>query len=185
MSLNHCLQSALSVQMKAETKKEGESVFIEAHGSRFFCGDKVMQIRNNYDMTWQLISDPTAKGSGVFNGETGTVISVDVDEDYLEAAFEDERLIRYDRLNLEDLELAYAITIHKSQGSEYPVVALAIPPGAPQLLTRNLLYTAVTRARQKLLLIASRRTISLMLANNFAFTRYTLLKGWLQLHSGT
>ena len=85
----------------------------------------------------------------------------------------------YDRSSLEDLELAYAMTVHKSQGSEYPVVVLAIAPGAPQLLSRNLLYTAVTRARQKLLLVSSQRVIQQMLANDKAQTRYTFLKEWL------
>jgi exodeoxyribonuclease V alpha subunit len=140
-----------------------------------------MQNRNNYDMVWYARGDRTVSGSGVFNGETGTVAEIDDDADCLTVEFEDERLAVYDRLNLEDLDLAYAITIHKSQGSEYPVVVLAIPPGAPQLLSRNLLYTAVTRARQKLLLITSRRTLAAMLANNQAYKRYTLLKDYLTL----
>jgi exodeoxyribonuclease V alpha subunit len=176
-ALNQNLQTAL--READQLKKE----HIEAHGSKFGIGDKVMQIRNNYEMTWQAMQDSDSTGKGVFNGESGTVIEVNSEDDYLEAAFEDDRLIRYDRMNLEDLELAYAITIHKSQGSEYPVVVLVIPPGAPQLLTRNLLYTAVTRARQKLLLVTSRRTLGSMLANNHAFSRYTQLKDWLRFRS--
>ena len=176
-ALNRQLQQVL----RTRPKHGKEAVRIEAHGSSFSLGDKVMQIRNNYDITWQLESNPSVLGTGVFNGESGSVIRVDAAADCLDAVFDDERLIRYDRMNLDDLELAYAITVHKSQGSEYPVVVLALPPGAPQLLTRNLLYTAVTRARQKLLVVASRRTFGGMLANNQAYLRYTLLKSWLQL----
>ena len=176
-ALNRQLQQVLRTRQKYGK----ETVKIEAHGSSFSLGDKVMQIRNNYDITWQLKSNLALTGTGVFNGESGSVIHLDAAADCLDAVFDDERLIRYDRMNLDDLELAYAITVHKSQGSEYPVVVLALPPGAPQLLTRNLLYTAVTRARQKLLVVTSRRTFSSMLANNQAYHRYTLLKAWLQL----
>jgi exodeoxyribonuclease V alpha subunit len=182
VALNRQLQDVLrrkAAGSAAEGAADASADEIEAHGCRFGRGDKVMQNRNNYELTWQLQDEPQSTGSGVFNGETGTVRAVDSENGSLEALFDDDRLISYDRLNLEDLELAYAITIHKSQGSEYPVVVLAIPPGAPQLLTRNLLYTAVTRARKKLLLISSRRTLAAMLANNQAYTRYTLLKDWL------
>ncbi len=96
----------------------------------FLPGDKVMQIRNSYDTSWVIRSDPV-KPVPVFNGETGTVLSVEPDESTLEALFDDDRLVLYDQVTLEDLDLAYAMTIHKSQGSEYPVVVLAVPPGAP------------------------------------------------------
>lgn len=175
VTLNQQLQKIL---MRSRDIKGSRSV-IDAHGSHFGTGDKVMQIRNNYDLPWRLRTDSRSTGCGVFNGESGTVLTVDKENGSLEVLFDEERLIEYDRMTLEDLELAYAITIHKSQGSEYPVVVLAIPPGAPQLLTRNLLYTAVTRAREKLLLVASRRTITAMLANNQALKRFTLLKEWL------
>lgn len=175
LQLNQHLQKAL----QSYRGKTSPKAAVEAHGSRFGLGDKVMQIRNNYDMTWQQQNDPSVYGNGVFNGEMGIVNDLDVENSRLEILFDDDRLISYDRLTLDDLELAYAITIHKSQGSEYPVVVLTIAPGAPQLLTRNLLYTAVTRARQKLLLIASRRTLAGMLANDQAYMRYTMLKDWL------
>jgi exodeoxyribonuclease V alpha subunit len=174
VSLNNQLQEILRRQNRAVSAEH-----IIAHGCRFGIGDKVMQNRNNYEIAWRLQSTPSIGGSGVFNGEMGTVSRIDPDEGCLDALFDDDRLITYDRPNLEDLELAFAITIHKSQGSEYPVVVLAIPPGAPQLLSRNLLYTAVTRARQKLLLVTSRRTLAGMLANNQAYTRFTLLKDYL------
>jgi exodeoxyribonuclease V alpha subunit len=173
MALNQVLQHVL---LPSAEKREG----IRSHGRFFGLGDKVMQMRNNYDLAWQLTDDEQQKGSGVFNGETGTVLEVDKAADCLQVLFDDERIVVYDRASLEDLELAYAMTVHKSQGSEYPVVILAVAPGAPQLLSRNLLYTAATRARQKLLLVSSRRVIGQMLANDRALSRYTFLKDWLQ-----
>lgn len=159
---------------------------ISAHGCRFGSGDKVMQIRNNYEIEWHINGDASAsamsRGSGIFNGETGTIISIDKDEFCLEVMFDDDRQAIYDRTNIEDLDLAYAMTIHKSQGSEYPIVVLVIPPGAPQLLTRNLLYTAVTRARRKIVLITSRRVLGGMLANNQALQRFTQLGKWLLIY---
>ena len=110
-----------------------------------------MQMKNQYELGWTLIDaepDKPDKGKGVFNGEAGTITHLDTEEDELTVLFDDGREVCYDRGALEDLDLAYAITIHKSQGSEYPVVILVIPPTAPRLLTRNLLYTAVTRARR-------------------------------------
>lgn len=176
VALNRLLQKALQSRHQIGMTDRG----IEAHGSRFFVGDKVMQTRNNYDIMWRDRSDSSQSGCGVFNGESGTVQNIQEEDGSLEVLFDDERVIEYDRMTLEDLDLAYAITIHKSQGSEYSVVVLAVPTGAPQLLTRNLLYTAVTRARNKLILVASRRTIASMLANNHAYVRYTMLKDWLQ-----
>ena len=100
-------------------------------------------MRNQYELSWTTDA-ADASGKGVFNGEVGIVTSIDGEEDELVVLFDDGRRVVYDRAALEDLDLAYAITIHKSQGSEYPVVVLVIPPTAPRLLTRNLLYTAVT-----------------------------------------
>ncbi len=164
-TLNQVLQHDLNTDQPA----------VEAHGIRFMPGDKVMQIKNNYDMAWHLQADRSSTGSGVFNGETGLVRSVDPDEQIVEVLYDDSRIVQYDRMTLEDLDLAYAMTIHKSQGSEYPVVVLALPAGAPQLLTRNLLYTAVTRAKSKLILVAAKWTVSAMLKNDKAYKRYTML----------
>lgn len=155
---------------------ERKRVGIKAHGHFFGVGDKVMQTRNNYELTGLTEGTQSTRSVGVFNGETGTIVSVDMKEDTLHVLFDDERTVLYDRASLEDLDLAYAMTVHKSQGSEYPVVILAIAPGAPQLLTRNLLYTAVTRAREKLLLVASRYVIEQMLKNKKDQRRYTFLK---------
>lgn len=178
MALNKVLQDVL---LPAPAKRDG----LHAHGFFFGVGDKVMQTRNNYELAWHLAEDKAQQGSGVFNGETGTVAAVDKSTASLQVIFDDERVVLYDRASLDDLELAYAMTIHKSQGSEYPVVILAVAPGAPQLLSRNLLYTAVTRARHKLLLVSSRRVIGQMLANERAQDRYTCLKDWLTCEDGT
>ena len=172
LALNQVLQQVL---LPPAEQRAG----MRSHGRFFGMGDKVMQMRNNYDLAWQTAGDEQQEGNGVFNGETGTVVSVDDASDSLQVQFDDDRLVVYDRASLEDLELAYALTVHKSQGSEYPVVVLAIAPGAPQLLSRNLLYTAVTRARQKLLLVSSRRVIGRMLANVQAQQRYSFLKDYL------
>jgi exodeoxyribonuclease V alpha subunit len=160
-----------------------EDTALNAHGVWFGPDDKVMQMRNQYELSWTLADGPKdqpVRGKGVFNGEMGRVKAVDPEEDELTVLFDDGREVGYDRAALEDLDLAYAVTIHKSQGSEYPVVILAIPPTAPRLLTRNLLYTGVTRARQKLLLVSSRQTIAAMLANEQTSRRYTTLGEWLQ-----
>lgn len=155
-----------------------------AHGVRFARQDKVMQMKNQYELGWTLLDaepDKPDQGKGVFNGEMGIVTDLDTEEDELTVLFDDGREVLYDRGALEDLDLAYAITIHKSQGSEYPVVILVIPPTAPRLLTRNLLYTAVTRARQKLLLVTSRPLLAAMLANDQTNSRNSLLQEWLAL----
>jgi exodeoxyribonuclease V alpha subunit len=177
LSLNQVLQQVL---LPSADKRAG----MRSHGRYFGLGDKVMQTRNNYDLAWHTSGDEPQDGNGVFNGETGTVVDVDDASDSLQVQFDDDRLVGYDRASLEDLELAYALTVHKSQGSEYPVVILAVAPGSPQLLSRNLLYTAVTRARQKLLLISSRRVIGRMLANVEAQQRYSFLKDYLARGTG-
>ena len=180
---------ALNQALQRPAAEVDEDEAIVAHGVRFSVGDKVMQLKNQYELAWSVDTDdhqPTGlmfakttavpqTGKGVFNGEVGQVVSLDPEEDELTVLFDDGRRVTYDRGALEDLDLAYAITVHKSQGSEYPVVVLVVPPTAPRLLTRNLLYTAVTRARQKLLLVTSRRILQMMLGNRQDTHRYTLL----------
>lgn len=179
IALNQTIQERLN----AAAGPEWQRYVIRAHGYSFRPGDKVMQTRNNYDLAWHAPGEhPLSSGedgSGVFNGETGIVTGLDLASDSLTVQFDDGRIVEYDRASLDDLDLAYAITVHKSQGSEYPVVILCLPSGAPQLLTRNLLYTAVTRARFKLLLLARRQTLQQMLKNETARRRYTSLGDWL------
>ncbi len=112
---------------------------------------------------------------GIFNGEIGIVHALDEQSDELTVLFEDNRLIRYDAQTQDDLTLAYAITVHKSQGSEYPAVVLALPPGAPGLLNRSILYTAVTRARQHLFLITSKPVLAGTIRRVESRSRQTIL----------
>ena len=140
-------------------------------------GDKVMQIKNNYNVVWKCYDCKSGKrydeGLGVYNGDAGIILSIDNDAEQMRVAFDDGKIVDYDFANLEELELAYAITIHKSQGSEYPVVILPVYSGPPMLMTRNLLYTAVTRAKQLVVLVGLRETVSAMIHNDREVGRYT------------
>ena len=135
-------------------------------------GDRVMQIRNNYNAEW--IENPTS-AEGVFNGDIGTIEKIGADGEYMAVRFDGQRIARYDRTMYEELEHAYAVTVHKSQGSEYGTVILPLYFCPPMLMTRNLLYTAVTRARQRAILLGRRDVIDRMVKNNRHFMRYTLL----------
>ncbi len=157
----------------------GEEFFsIETHGYRLTSGDKVMQTRNHYDLEW-MIPRTGIRGKGVVNGEMGIVQSISLSRKSVTILFEEERIATIEGEDLNDIDLAYATTIHKSQGSEYPVEILVIPAGAPAFLTRNLLYTGVTRAKERLFLLTRRRTLEMMLANNEANERRGMLLHWL------
>ena len=132
-----------------------------------------MQIRNNYDILWKK-SDGTA-GTGIFNGDIGVIVSIDPREDQLRLRFDDREAL-YDADMLPELELAYAITAHKSQGSEYRAVIFVPFAGAPMLLTRGVLYTAITRARQLLILVGSEEVVAQMTRNNRRNRRYSGLR---------
>ncbi len=151
---------------------------IELGQQRFTSGDKVLQTRNNYDLKWRSLADGRP-GQGIMNGETGLIESISLSSGRLTVLFEDERIAEIEGEDLNDLDLAYAMTIHKAQGAEYPVEILVIPSGAPSFLTRNLLYTGVTRARERLFILTRRRTLSLMLRNNDANERRGSLTYWL------
>ncbi len=142
-------------------------------------GDKVMQVRNNYQLEWEVRNEfdiLADSGVGVFNGDMGVIRRVDPVGEELTVAFDDGRTARYPFRMLEELELAYAITIHKSQGSEYPAVVLPLLSGPSMLFYRNLLYTAVTRARKCITIIGSSRTVERMIENGNRQARYTGLK---------
>ncbi len=132
-------------------------------------GDRVMQIRNNYDLLWERGEET---GCGVFNGDIGIIEEINPKNKSLSVAFDDRHVI-YDFTGLDELELAYAVTVHKSQGSEYPVVILPLCNVAPMLLTRNLFYTAVTRAQKMVVLVGKREIAEKMVANNKETMRYT------------
>ncbi|MBO5755141.1 MAG: AAA family ATPase, partial [Clostridia bacterium] len=140
------------------------------HGTLFREGDRVMQVRNNYDLTWKK---DNVEGNGVFNGDVGLLQKL-ADEEGGEVLF-DGRVVPYDKDALEELDHAYAITIHKSQGSEYPVVIMPLYDCPPMLLTRNLLYTAVTRACRMVILVGRKDVIGRMVGNDRHVMRYTLL----------
>ena len=164
-ALNRELQARINPPLKF--KKEHL-----AHGTVFREGDRVMQTANNYELEW---SKNGASGMGIFNGDIGVITSIVPAEESMEIAF-DDRIVTYPFENLEELELAYAITVHKSQGSEYPVVVIPMYSCAPMLLTRNLLYTAVTRAKRMVILVGRSDIPEKMVANNREVLRYTTLR---------
>ena len=148
----------------------------------FRVGDKVMQTSNNYTQMWKK---PRANGSweigeAVFNGDIGFVTDVNYETDSLEVTFEDSRVTEYNREDAKQLSLSYAITIHKSQGSEFDVVIIPIIGGASSILTRNLLYTAVTRAKQMVVLVGTKKHLAMMVKNNYTAKRYSALSIFLQ-----
>ncbi len=147
-------------------------------------GDKVMQIKNNYQLKWYALSDFQKEGEGVFNGDLGTILNIDNEEQCMEVVFDGERLVRYDYAMLDELEHAYALTVHKSQGSEFPILVMPITYGPPMLLTRNLLYTALTRAREMVVLVGKERYLNQMVENNRITKRYSGLKDRLIKFSG-
>ena len=166
--LNSVLQSALNpAGMGKKEKKLRDVIFRE--------GDKVMQTKNNYDIPWKKNG---ADGTGVFNGDIGIIVKIDLTEQLLHIDF-DGRLAEYDFAMADELELAYAITVHKSQGSEYPIVVLPLYRYTPKLLTRNLFYTAITRAQQMVILVGDGEVAHMMVENNRQTKRYTGLLYWL------
>ena len=141
-------------------------------------GDKVMQIKNNYNMAWKVKGfkgKVIDEGLGIFNVDCGIIHDIDESSETMSVIFDDNKLVEYDFTQLEELELAYAVTIHKSQGSEYPVVIVPIHSGPPMLLSRNLLYTAVTRAKKLAVLVGIPETMNKMVDNNREINRYSTL----------
>ena len=171
VNLNKLLQASLNPP--APTKKErpfGEITFRE--------GDRVMQIRNNYDIMWKK-TDGSAVGTGIFNGDVGIIRTIDPSMEMLTVVF-DDREADYSFTQLNELELAYAMTVHKSQGSEYRAVILSAWNGSQYLLNRSILYTAITRARELLIIVGREETIAVMTENARVGRRYTGLKLRLQ-----
>lgn len=135
-------------------------------------GDKVMQVRNNYDLAWTKGDED---GEGVFNGDIGYIIAADSKERSLVVEFDDGRIAEYDETLLDDLELAYCMSVHKSQGSEFDAVVLPLISGPPMLMTRNLLYTAVTRAKKLVVIVGRESCVKAMVDNNHIMRRYSAL----------
>lgn len=148
-----------------------------AAGDRIFReGDKVMQIKNNYQLEWEIVSQYGIRidsGSGVFNGDIGTIRRIREESSTVQVEYDEHRLVEYTFSQLDEIELAYAITIHKSQGSEYPAVLLPLLSGPKMLMNRNLLYTAVTRARKCVTILGSQEVVDGMIENENQYHRYT------------
>ena len=170
-NLNILLQKALNPASPEKKERQfGDFSFRE--------GDRVMQIRNNYDIMWKK-TDGSAVGTGIFNGDVGTIRAIDPAAETVTVVF-DDREAEYDFTQLGELEPAYAVTVHKSQGSEYRAVILAAWNGSPYLLSRSVLYTAITRARELLIIVGREETVAAMTENAKRNRRYTGLKLRLQ-----
>lgn len=167
--LNQILQQALNPPVKDKKEKEfHETIFRE--------GDKVMQVKNNYQITWEIRGKSgvvTQTGTGVFNGDAGIIKEINLFSEHLLVEFDDNRLVDYPFNQLDELELAYAVTIHKSQGSEYPAVIIPILDGPKLLFNRNLLYTAVTRAKSCVVIVGSDYMLKYMIDNKNEQSRYS------------
>ena len=140
-------------------------------------GDKVMQIRNNYQKDWEVREGgiPVRRGTGIFNGDIGRITEVRSFTEEISVLFDEDREVVYSFSETDELELAYAVTVHKSQGSEYPAVILPLLSGPAPLMNRNLIYTAVTRARRCVCIVGSPATFQQMVDNNTQQERYSTL----------
>ena len=169
-NLNKVLQSSVNPQREEVRQVEfGQTIFRE--------GDKVMQMSNNYDLEWKRhgkYADET--GKGVFNGDIGYIQTIDPNTSEVIVEFEDGRICLYTRPDLIDLSLSYAITIHKSQGSEFDTIIIPAIAGPSIILTRNLIYTAVTRAKKMVVIVGEKQYLKRMVSNKYTATRFTLLK---------
>lgn len=169
--LNTILQQYLNPPDNTKVEKE--------YGDKIFrVGDKVMQVKNNYQLEWEIATKyglVVDKGVGVFNGDTGRITEINLYTEMVEVEFEEKKKVRYPFQMLDELELAYAVTIHKSQGSEYPAVIIPLLQGPRQLYHRNLIYTAVTRAKKCVTLVGSDTTFQEMICNTNEQNRYTSL----------
>ena len=167
--LNGILQKYINPSDKNKTEYVyGDVIFRE--------GDKVMQVKNNYQLEWEIVNYfnlPIDKGTGVFNGDMGIILSINTFAQTLTVEYEDNKRVEYHFSQLDELELAYAVTIHKAQGSEYPAVIMPLLGGPRQLLNRNLLYTGITRARRCVTILGSEDTVNAMIQNKDARKRYT------------
>ncbi len=169
-NLNRCLQEALN----PPTLQKME---LPVGNSIFRVGDKVMQTTNNYNLVWKKMNGfIEEEGEGVFNGDIGNIELIDYQTGEMVVMFEDGRRCLYPRTEISQLSLAYAITIHKSQGSEFDIVIIPAIAGPSMILTRNLIYTAVTRAKKMVVIVGEQKNLKRMVSNNYTVQRFTLLK---------
>ena len=171
VNLNNVLQNVLNPKNQNRREKAFRNLVFRE-------GDKVMQIKNNYNMTWRIVVNGKQQdeGVGVFNGDEGIINYIDNANEYIEVIYDDNKVVHYDYTQLDELELSYAVTIHKSQGSEYRVVVIPVHSGPEMLLNRNLLYTAVTRAKELAVIVGVPETMYKMVDNNREIDRFTGLK---------
>jgi len=170
LNLNKMLQNTLNPKHPSKDEKEFREL-------TYRTGDKVMQIKNNYTLKWTRVAGHGEdEGLGVFNGDVGYIENIDIENNLISVIFDDERKVIYENMFLDELDLAYAITIHKSQGSEFPVIIIPCFMGPPLLMNKNLLYTGITRAKQLVVLVGSIKAVHFMINNNRSFERYSALK---------
>ena len=177
MKKGECGVQALNIRLQEALNPPAPGKPSITYGETIFrVGDKVMQTRNDYDMEWRrCVNLGWEDGKGVFNGDVGFVTAVDTENHALTVRFDDEKDAEYTGQQLEDLDLAYCLSVHKSQGSEFPVVILPVVYGPMMLLTRNLFYTALTRARKLVVLVGREEIIRQMVENDHIMKRYTTL----------
>ncbi|MEG2740170.1 SF1B family DNA helicase RecD2 [Clostridium sp.] len=170
VNLNESIQKVLNPESKYKKEKTiKEMVFRE--------GDKVMQTKNNYSLKWHRISgEGDEDGVGVFNGDMGFIEKIDEEEKIVTVVFDDEKRVHYDYVYVDELELAYAITIHKSQGSEFKVIIIPAFMGSPFLMNRNLLYTGITRAKKLVVVVGMPKALKYMVSNTQIMERYSALQ---------
>lgn len=169
-SLNKHLQNTLNPKAYGKKEKQiGDEIFR--------VGDKVMQIKNNYSTEWETVKDGEVveKGEGIYNGDFGYILDIHKDNNTMTVLFDEEKEVEYNYNQLDELKLSYATTVHKSQGSEFSVVIMPIYWGPPMLLTRNLLYTAITRAKNLVVLVGEEKYLKAMIKNNRITKRYSSL----------
>ncbi len=164
-ALNEGLQKALNPKVSEKTEREFQTRILR-------CGDKVMQIKNNYDLRWK--KTPGDEGYGVYNGDIGIITGVR--PSCVSITYDDGKVVDYENSQLEEIEHAYAITVHKSQGSEFDTVVMPVFRGVEKLFTRNLLYTAVTRAKNRVVLVGQQAALAKMVDNDYEAKRYSYLK---------
>lgn len=182
MKAGPCGIDNLNKRLQMTINPHFSGVEIDSDFTKYHVGDKVMQIQNNYEMNYTKYESNGAvqEGTGVFNGDIGYITKITPDTHEVTIRFDDGKVCTYARTDLYQITLAYAITIHKSQGSEFDCVVIPLVPGAPIIITRNLLYTAITRAKKAVVLVGSKQMLARMIYNNYTAKRYTLLNDFLK-----
>ena len=171
VALNNALKETLNPVRKGQPYKT-------ANGYTFSKFDRVMQTKNDYEILWETESG--IQGEGIYNGDMGVITDIDLENKEMTILFDEEKIVRYEFIKLENLELSYAVTVHKSQGSEFDAVVIPLLYGYPQLMTQNLLYTAVTRAKSFVCIVGRKSCVTAMIRNNTEQKRYTNLADFLE-----